>query len=152
MTGRKLAFSVCLYRFIRLIGGYIATYPGGIALHVSPKKAILIPYQDLERERKRFSVLNSFHLKGLQITVETGSEYLLPTSAMQMIFRIVFFALGGKKEKIENNLWLTEGDILRLSVSFTVRFNLFTLLLRLIAYLKEKFLLSWRRKIKKSTT
>lgn len=151
MNGRKFGFSVCLYRFIRLLGGYIATYSGGLAVHLSPSKAILIPYKELDKERRRFSIIRTFHLKKLNATVETGAEYLLPTALMQITLRVIFFALGGKKESIENNLWLTDGDVLRISINFTVRFNLFTLLIRFIYYLKERVLLLCRKKIKNST-
>ena len=107
-------------------------------MHVSEKKAILIPYGDLDSERKRFSVIRAFRLKELNITVETGAEYLLAVSAFQILFRIFFFLQGGKKEKIENNLWLTDGDVLRISSNLTVRFNLFIILRDLFIKLKEK--------------
>ena len=138
MNGRKLAFSLSLYKVLRVFGGYIATYPGGLAMHISEKKAILIPYRDLDSKRKRFSVIRAFRLKELNITVETGAEYLLPVSIFQVLFRIFFFVQGGKKEKIENNLWLTDGDVLRISSNLTVRFNLFIILCDLFIKLKEK--------------
>ena len=151
MNGRKFAFSIAAFNVIKLLGGYIATYKGGLALHVSPKKAILIPYSDLNSERKRFSIVRTFRLKVLNMTVETGPEYLIAVSTVQVIFRVFFFALGGKKEKIENNLWLTDGDNLRVSVNFTVRFNLFILLRNFLKYLKERIKSLWLKKIKKST-
>ena len=138
MNGRKLAFSLSMYRVFRLLGGYIATYPGGLALHLSPKKAVLIPYGDLDSERKRFSLVRAFRLKSFYITVETGAEYLLAVSFFQVLFRIFFFLQGGKKEKIDNNLWLTDGDVLRISSNFTVRFNFFIILRSLLLKLKEK--------------
>ena len=128
MNGRKCAFSVQIYKIFKLIGGYFATYKGGLAMHVSPKKAILIPYSEMDNERKRFSVIRTFRLKTLTITSETGAEYLVPVALAQSAFRIYFFAMGGKKEKIENNLWLTDGDTLKISLHFIVRFNLFILL------------------------
>ncbi len=101
-------------------------------MHVSPQKAILIAYGDLDSERKRLSIFKSVKLKRLHITVETGAEYLLATSASQMILRIIFLILGGERDKIENNVWLTNGDVLRISSNFTIRFNLFTILKNLI--------------------
>lgn len=138
MNGRKLAFSLSLYRYFRLFGGYIATYPGGLAMHISPQKAVLIPYTDLDSERKRFSVVRAFRLRELNVTIETGAEYLLWVSILQMLFRIFFFIQGEEKEKIENNLWLSDGDVLRVSANFTVRFNLFIILQSLLLKLKEK--------------
>ena len=151
MNGRKLAFSIAIYRFFRVLGGYIATYQGGLAMHLSPKKAVLIPYKDLNNERKRFSIMRTFRLRKLQITTETGAEYLLPCAATQAVFRLIFFILGGKKEKIENNLWLTDGDVLRITMNLSVRFNLFILFRRLIITIKEQIKDLWQKKIKKLT-
>ncbi len=149
MNGRKLAFSISAYKFIKLIGGYIATYPGGIALHISQKKAILIPYSQVNNERKKFSVIRTFRLKTLSLTTETGAEYLLSVSIIQAAFRVFFLTMGGKKEKLENNLWLTNGDVLRVSINFIIRFNLFIILRNFLIYLKEKIKTLWQ---KKSTT
>ena len=107
-------------------------------MHISQNKAILIPYGDLDSKRKRFSVIRAFRLKELNITVETGAEYLLPVSIFQVFFRIFFFIQGGKKEKIQNNLWLSDGDVLRISSNLTVRFNLFIILRDILLKLKEK--------------
>ena len=151
MNGRKLAFSIKIYRFIRVLGGYIATYQGGLAMHISPQKAILIPYKELDNERKRFSVMRTFQLRKIQVTIETGPEYLLPTTVIQAAFRISFFILGGKKEKIENNLWLTDGDVLRVTMSVSLRFNLFIVLRRLMISIKERVKELWQKNTKKST-
>ena len=138
MNGRKLAFSLSLYKLFRFLGGYIATYPGGFAIHLSQEKAVLLPYRDLNSESKRFLLVRAFRLRGLNITVETGAEYLMAVSLCQILFRIFFFAQGGRREKIENNLWLTDGDVLRISTNFTVRFNLFIILYSLWLKIKEK--------------
>ena len=138
MNSRKLAFSINAYRFIKLLGGYLATYRGGLAAHVSEKKAILIPYKEFKNEQKRISVVRTFRLKTLKITAETGAEYFLPITIAQSIFRCVFLGMGGKKGKVENNTWLTEGDILRVSVRFTLRFNLFIILRNLFNSIKER--------------
>lgn len=146
MNGRKLAFSVNAYKFIKLLGGYIATYPGGLAVHITQKKAILIPYSQVNSERKKFSVIRTFRLKTLAFTTETGAEYLLPISILQTIFRTAFFAMGGKKEKLKNHLWLTDGDTLRISVNFIIRFNLFIILRNFVIFLKEKIKTVWQKK------
>ena len=150
MNGRKLSFSVGLYGFLKLIGGYFATYQGGLAIHTSKKKAILIPYSQINNERKRFSAMRTFRLKTLRNTVETGPEYLLYVSLLQSVFRVIFLAMGGQEEKIENNLWLKNGDVLRISTQFTLRFNLFIIIRNFINIMKEKIKLLWQT-TKKST-
>ena len=151
MNGRKMAFSLALYRYFRVLGGYIATYPGGLAVHISPQRAILIAYKDLDSEKKRLFIMRSFRLKKMNITVETGAEYLLSCTAIQAFFRLIFFAIGGKKEKIENNIWLTDGDVLRITMNVSIRLNLFILLRRLVITIKEQMKGLWLKNIKKST-
>ena len=151
MNRRKLGFDLFLYNTFKIIGGYAATYRGGIALHISPQKAILIPYADMDNERKRFSFVRGFRLVAFTLTTETGAEYLLPVSFAQTVLRIVFFLLGGKEEKIENNLWLTDGDVLRVSFRIVAYFNLFMMLCALFKFLKEKIIILWQKTKKKST-
>jgi hypothetical protein len=145
---KKCAFSLYLYKKIRLLGGYITTYPGGIALHLSPKKARLLRYKNMNSERKKFSVVKTFHLDEVTLTMETGADYLIVSSLIQAFLRIYFFAKGGEKEKIENNLWLTDGDVLRISISSNFIFNFYILICNFIKFLKEKLQIIWRRRVK----
>ena len=151
MNRRKFGFAVFLYKILKLVGGYAATYQGGLALHVSPKKAILIPYSEIDSERKRFSFVRSFRLIAFTVTTETGAEYLLPVSLAHTVLRTLFFLLGGSRDKFENNLWLTDGDVLRVSFNIVAYFNLFMLLCALFKFLKEKVKILWQKKMKKST-
>lgn len=151
MNRRKFAFAVYLFKIIRVLSGYIATYTGGIAIHLSTKKAIVIPYRQLSSERKRISLMRIFRLQSLTLTTETGAEYLLGVALAHTFFRIYFFAQGGKKENLENNFWLTDGDILRISASIVLRFQLYDVLVKLFQYIKEKMKILWQKKMKKST-
>ncbi len=151
MNRRKLAFAVYAYKFVPVIGGYAATYSGGLALHVSKKKAILVPYSKMNSERKKFSFVKAFRLKSFRLTTEAGAEYLPLTAAAHSLLRTYFFIKGGEKEGIENNLWLTDGDVLRVSLNCLVYFNLFILLSSFIKFCKEKIRILWQKKIKKST-
>ena len=136
MNGRKLAFSIRVYDKIKILGGYIATYKGGLAAHISEKKAVLIPYSDLDNERKRFSIIKGFTLKKLEITTETGVEYLLKVTFAQVIFRIYYFILKGKKENLDNNVWVREEDMLRISAHCVTKLNLYLILRNYIKNIK----------------
>lgn len=148
---RKFAFALYLFKFIRILSGYIATYTGGIAFHLSEKKAVVIPYAQLSNERKRISLMRIFRLQSLTLTTETGAEYMFMMAIVHAFLRIYFFAKGGKKEKIENNFWLTDGDVLRVSASVVLRFNLYVILVKLFQYIKEKIKILWQKNMKKST-
>ncbi len=148
MNRRKFAFAVYAYKKLRVFGGYAATYLGGIALHVSKKRAILIPYDKVNDERKKFSVFKTFRLKSFLLTTESGAEYLPITAVAHSALRTLFFIMGGKKERIENNLWLTDGDTLRISLNCLLYFNLFILLKNFIKFCKEKIRILCRKKIR----
>ena len=150
---KKMAgFSIRLFGFIKLLGGYIRPYKGGIALHVSEKKAILLPIEDWRTEQKRISFYKCFRLIACDITTESGAEYLLPLSLAQICARIIFFISGGKKEKISNNVWLTDGNVLRISLRLAVYINIYILLGKCFLYIKESIKSVWQKKMKKSTT
>ncbi len=151
MNRRKFAFAVYAYKAIRVIGGYAATYQGGIALHISTRKAILIPYSKMNSERKKFSFVKTFRLKSFRLTTESGAEYLPLTAVAHSVLRALFFIKGGEKEEVENNLWLTDGDVLRISLNCLVYFNLFILLKSFIKFCKEKIEILWQKRTKKST-
>lgn len=151
MNRKKFCFSVYLFSFLKIIGGYIATYKGGFAIHVSEKKAFLLPYSQINSERKRFSFMNTFRLVSALLTTETGAEYLLPSALAHTALRTIFFAKGGEKENIQNNLWLTDGDVLRVSFAVGMKFTLFILLKNLLRFIKEKMKSLWQKKMKKST-
>ncbi len=148
MNRKKFCFSLYLFHFIKLVGGYIATYKGGLVIHLSDKKAVLLEYGQIEGERQRFSFVQTFHLSAINVTVETGAEYLLPAVACHNAFNGYFMVKGWQRKKIENNLWLSDGDKLRISLSILTWFNLFIILKNLIKFLKEKVQLLWQKKVK----
>ena len=152
LNKRKFGFSIYFYKLIKLVGGYIATYQGGFAIHLSQTKAVVVPYAQLNNERKRFSFMRTFRLKSFVLTTETGAEYLLPIAVAHSALRTYFFIRGGKKENVENNLLLTDGDILRVSLQCVLFFNIYILLCALLKFFKEKIKILWRKKMKKLTT
>ncbi len=151
MNRRKLALGIYLYKFLRIFGGYLATYSGGMAFHVSKKKAIIIPYSQVNKERKRFSVFRTFHLKSVYLTIETGAEYLLAMATIQKVLETYFTIKNTRAGLYYGVLWLNHGDFLRISLQFTVYFNLFILLRFAYKLLKEKIKRLCRKKMKNST-
>ena len=145
MNRRKFAFGIYAYRIFKIIGGYLATYTGGIAMHLTQKKAVLVPYSQMDSERKRFSFIKTFRLKKLITTVETGAEYLFPISIMDGISQIYLFVRGVDRKKVRNNILLTDGDVLQISLNALVYFNLYIVLKNFVIFLKEKIKI-WQKK------
>ena len=146
LNKKKLTFLVRLYGKIKLFGGYATAYKGGVALHLSNDKALLKPFNQMNDERKRFSFIKTFKPIEFTLTTETGAEYLFYVAAVHAALRIYFFAIGGEKENIENNLWLTDGDVLRVSLHSAVFFNVYILLSNLFKAIKEKIKTYARKK------
>ena len=49
----KLGFAFYLFGTFRILSGYAALYTGGIALHLTDKKAILLSYKEILSARKK---------------------------------------------------------------------------------------------------
>ena len=148
MNRRKFGFALYAYKKIPVLGGYIGTYPGGIALHTGKERAILIPFNKMNSKRKKFSIVKTFRLKKFILTTESGAEYLFITAITHSVLRLLFFIKDGEKEGIENNLWLTDGDVLRISFHSLLYFNIFILLKSFLKFCKEKISYYVRQKSK----
>ena len=145
MNKRKCAFSIFGFKWLKLIGGYIATYPGGFVIHLSENKAVLLPYSQVKNERKRFSILRTFRLLAFSITIETGAEYLLSVTVGQMILRTYALIKNQKRQNIKNCICVANGDVLRISLHCALMFNLFIVLKSVIKFIKEKIKLLWQK-------
>ena len=106
--------------------------------------------QIVKKENKRFSILRVFRLKKLNVNIETGVEYYFPIAFIQKVANIFLLTVKLKRKKIENKLWLTDGDRLKISLNSVVYFNLYTILCSILKSLKEKIVLC-QTKVKKST-
>ena len=152
LNKKRLVFSLYAYRKIKIIGGYIKTYSGGIALHISDKKAILIEYKEMDGERKKFKFTKAFKLRKLALTTETGAEYLLGVFALQTAFCAFLNRFESRRGKIHAHIWLTDGDVLRLTAQLQVYFNLYVLLKEFLTFIKEQIKILWKKKAKIFTT
>ena len=151
VNAKKLTFSLYLFGFIRLIGGYVTSYKGGVAVHISQSKAILLPYSGMNDKRKKFSFVRTFHLLSLQVTSETGAEYLILTGTIHIALKS-YLAYTGRTKKSKTNLWLTDGDTLKISARlvfyFTAAGLMFTLFKFLIKSAGRRLKQGWKKKEK----
>lgn len=138
MNRRKFAFALKLYRVIPVLGGYISAYPGGLAVHTSQTKARLLFYKDMEKERKRIKLYKSFRLLKGNLHTEIGAEYILQAMVVHILARAAFYTLIDNKQEIKNSVWLTDGDVLKLSLHLVAYVNIFLLLRLFFDYIKEK--------------
>ena len=139
LNRKKFTFSFYLYKVFKVYGGYLSAYPGGFAIHTASDKVKLLPFKDMNNERKRrVKFYRAIKLKKFYLTSETGAEYMLQISSLNVFLKAVYYHFGGEKEKVET--WLSDGDVLRISTLLNVSFNLFTLLILFIKTIKERYI------------
>lgn len=134
---KKCCFSVYLLRFIKLHGGYITVCRRGIVLHMSRKKALLVPFRELLDSGKKFEITSGFILYGYSHFIEIGGEenLVLPlfAAAMVRILTCIGAAYAVKKRHCRS----FKGDVaciygkpcLKVSMRLIFLFNLGLLLL-----------------------
>lgn len=149
IRSKKLGFCISLYGKIKIVGGYISTYYGGLAIHLSEKKAFLTGYREMEERRKNFPFRDFFTLKKISLHIRTGADYLFPLYTLNMVKSIFTCIRPEYKKLLYSNLWLENGDELRLSARITVKITLFKQLKALIKYMFRRIAAIW--KTKKST-
>ena len=147
---KKYAFCLKLYEKIRIFGGYATLYGDGIALHVSDKRAILMPYKELNSKRKKFSFVKTFKLVSTKTNFEVPLEGGIPLNLFLFIFDIAK-QFDYRLNKCDFQVWISEKDNLKISAKCTLFFNIFILLIDLLEFLWGKINGLWQEKAKKST-
>ena len=69
---KKLFFGVYILRAVKLLGGYAAPAPGGIALHLTRRRAVLLPYGEMLAAGKKFKLARGFAVADAAFVLEVG--------------------------------------------------------------------------------
>ena len=143
-------FSVSAYRHLKIFGGYGQLDREGIAIHLTEKKAVFIPFDKMGVMRKRFEITKGFQLWRFRQTVETGgaeSVYgVFLAAAIQSLSAGSFAYLRTKHPflSLKNSTWLAEEPCLKLATETATVFNGFVVAMALSKKLLEA-LLNWIR-------
>ena len=125
----KCWFFVGLYRHIKIFGGYGQLKKDGIAVHITKKEAIFIPYAKMADTRKRFEIMQGFQLMNFYNILETGGADSVYGIMLGAVFNAatgsIFSLLQTKHPflSLKNNLLLTDKAALKLTVQSEVVFN-----------------------------
>ena len=144
----KCWFFVGLYRHLKIFGGYGQLERDGIAVHITKKKAIFLPYMQIADTRKRFEIMKGFQLKNFHQIVETGgadSIYgIMLGAAFNAASGSVLSLLQTKHPflSLKNNLLLTNRAELKLTLESDIIFNGLVLTIALIKKLLE-VIITW---------
>ena len=146
----KCWFFIGLYRYIKLFGGYGQLQKDGIALHITKKKAIFIPYDKMGDTRKKFEITQGFQLLSFHQVVETGGA----DSVYAIMLGAVFNAITGSFSSVirtkypyvslKNNLLLTHRAELKITLQSEVVFNALVVTIALTKKLLE-VIINWIR-------
>ncbi len=151
----KAWFSVSLFKYLRVFGGYGEIRKEGIAVHITKKYCILIKYADMGATRKKFEITKGFQLYRLHQIVETGgaeSAYGAAIGgAIQSAADAAFAVLKTRYPflSLKNSTVLAEEPCLKIAIETTVIFNGLILTIAFAKKLLEA-LWNWIRK-RKST-
>ena len=139
VKAKKFAFCLKFFDFIKVLGGYVTLYAQGFAVHISKKKAILVPFNDMENERKKFSFTECFVITEFSLSFLTGIEYFIPTAYLNRAFN-VYFRMKNKQtsQKYKSILYVTDEERLTISSSVRFYFNLWLLIQEIFKTIKEK--------------
>lgn len=151
----KCWFFVGLYRHLKIIGGYGQLAKDGIALHITKKKAIFLPYAKMTDTRKKFEITQGFQLIRYHQSVETGgadSVYGVMLGAVLTATAGTVFSILQTKHpflSLKSNTLLSNRTELKVSLETEVVFNGLVVTVAITKKLLEA-LINWIR-TKKST-
>lgn len=131
ISGKRIGFSLYLFSFLKLVGGYITFHKEGYCVHLSKKKAVFVEYNKMNEERKRFAVAEGFQLYKLHLTAELNKnkDYAVPlTVFMQFSLREIFAHVRAKRKylSLKSGVLLSDGDFLLTLKTVTI-FNGFVI-------------------------
>jgi len=152
VRANKVWFSVRLFYFLKLVGGYMQLTSEGIAIHLSKKKGIILPYSQLLDTRKKFDITSGFQLIRLHSSLETNGANeaygILIASAFQTASYIVFSFLTAQHPfiSLENNILLSRQNNLTVSMHMVTCFNLLILLIAVCKKILEGIINGTKKK------
>lgn len=154
ITKNKTYFSVHLFKFFKVIGGYITLQKEGVAIHITKKKAIFVKYEDMQKERKKFEITAGFQLYTLRTSLEIGDEYFPAAgfyTAMftQILSQILYPWITHRKDfmNLKNGTLLLHGDnAVKATVHLVTVFNQLTIVIALAKLILEAIINLWQKK------
>ena len=149
----KCWFAVGLYKHLKLFSGYFRFRKEGIALHLSRKKAILLPYGKMADTRKQFEITKGFQICRFHQIVEVGTlgsgAGIAIAALVQALSAQVFSVLQTDHPflSLRNSTLLTEQRSLKTSFQSVLVFNGLVLAVAMSKKILEA-LLNWIRRRK----
>ena len=128
----KIGCVLRLYGVFPLVGGYLTLCKGGVAWHISEKRAKLILRKPKKKKARKKSAVKLFKIQKIKCVWEVDPMYLLPALSIDNVAKLV--SLMKKRHFLQSKGALNNEGSVRLFVN--VRFR--TALWRFIPKLLQK--------------
>ena len=147
LGNKKTGFCIELYGKIKLIGGYATTCPGGMALHVSDKKAFVFSYRQMDDGRKKFSSKNGISMKNISVLLHCSPEYYVQLSTIESIIKTIGLFVKEKDTHLQGKTLAISENTIRLYGKIVVKIAVYAQIIALIRYLIGR-MKAWGEKVK----
>ena len=114
------------FDLLKVFGGYATLYKQGFAFHVKKNKAILLPFNEMGEESKKFSFTKCFKRTKTFVFTHSGAEHLFLAAPFHALISAYFMRKNSNMEE-RSLLYLTNGDELRVCTTVEFYFNFFLL-------------------------
>ena len=153
----KLWFSISLYRHIRAFSGYSQLSKDGIAIHLTDKKAVILPYADMSKTRKKFEITKGFQLWRFHQIIEVSGANkpygVMLAAVIQAVSAQAFSYLKTAHPflSLRNSTVLSDRTELKISLQVATVFNGLVLSIAFTKKLLEA-IINWIRKKRLETS
>lgn len=153
LNENKVFFSLHIFKFIKIIGGYIVVQSKGLVFHISEKKALFLNYENMQNERKKFEITAGFQLYTLRTSLELGDEQFpaagLYTALFSQLLSQVFYPWITFRKRFINlkngTLLLHGGNSVKATVHVVTVFNQLTIGIALFKIILEAIINLWQK-------
>lgn len=144
-------FCLKIFSKIKILSGYIQFIKDGIAIHLTEKKAIIIPYLIKFDLQKTYKLAKEYNVTSFCSIIEYGNFDLIKNTKVAIVHNsinnLICPIIHDRKQylKIKNDLVLYNTNTKpKITIKFVLLFNLVSIISTLIKIILEK--ISWIEK------
>ena len=154
----KLFYKIKVFGFITILKGYAEFIKEGIIIHLTKRKAIILPFENLFEVKRKVEPLKDYHLINFKLNVELGNEenILAPLTTafiINYIYNYFKWFLHHKKPYFNSDInifVIDEKNVFEIFLKGTAVFNLLMILISLIKILAGKLINAFKQRIKQN--
>lgn len=147
LKAKKGYFSIKLFNFIPIFSGYLELLKDGLCIHISKRKAKILPYKNLLRINNTLKPIKDFQIIYFNCCIDYGLKenvflplYLGYVSCL--IGNVIGKALSERKQYLtyNSNVNVYNLDVFNVYIKSKILFNLLLVILEILRFLLEKII------------